>query len=280
MVPWATKLLLALDAGSVQAAGLVPTWRGRTVRGLARRPLASGALVPTALETNVRRPEEVREAIRGVLSDLGGAPRPTILVLPDGIARGILVDVPAGTDAREYARFRLGSELPFPVSDAVVDVLPVGGGRVLAAAVRRSVAAEYEGLLVASGLPQDRLDLASLGALAVLQRQGAPDPHLDLVLGEAAFSIALMGRGTALAFRTRRRDPGPDEADRLALELARTAQLGQVDAALVRVVGPGARRLAEAWTARGTSVRPGWGRLGRLAVPEAEELAFLGAGLG
>ncbi len=274
------RLLLALDAGSVYATRLGPSWRGRHLGGLARRTLSSGALLPTALETNVRRPEEVREAIRAVVTEVGGGGRRTILVLPDGVGRSVLVDVPGRTEPREYARFRLASEIPYPVSDAIVDVLPVGGQRFLAAAVRRDIAAEYEALLAASGLEQERLDLAPLAALAVLRRQSAPDPHIDVVLGEAAFSMALMGRGTALAYRTRRRGPGPDEAERLALELTRTAQLAHVETpASVRVVGPGARRLAEHWSASGRSARSGWGLCPGLALPEAEELAFLGAGL-
>src|SRR5262245_36199047 len=144
MLSLSAKLLLSLDAASVQAVRVAWGLRGRLQKPLARRALASGALVPGPLERNIRRPEEIRDAVRTVAEGAGASGRPTILVLPDGVARTLLVDVPAGTEPREYGRFRLGADLPYPVSDAVVEVVPVGGGRYVAAAVKRAIASEYE----------------------------------------------------------------------------------------------------------------------------------------
>jgi hypothetical protein len=276
---WRTKLVLALDAGSVQAARLLPGLGGPRYGAVSRRPLASGALVPAALKPNVRRPEELREAIRNAVAEAGGAGVPAIVVLPDAVARTLLLEVPGGTDPREYARFRLASQLPYPVADAVVDVTTLRGRRAIAAAVRREVAAEYEQLASECGLAQERLDLASLAAVAWLSRDSG-GPRVDVILGEAAFSLALMSGGTAVAFRTRRRDPGPDEAERLALEIERTVQMGATPGETrIRVVGPGARHLAEAWGAKGLSARSGWGGDGRVAFRDAEEIPWLGAGL-
>jgi hypothetical protein len=273
-----TRVVIALDALTVHGARVPAGLYGRRLGGVVRRELASGALVPAALQPNVRQPEEVREVLRAVAAELGGPLQPAIIVLPDGVARTILVDVPAGAEPREFARFRLVPQLPYPAGDAIIEVMPLGGRRVLAAAVRRDVVAEYEKLVAGAGLTQERIDLAPMAALALLRRRRGAEPHIDVVLGEAAFSMALVGEGTTLAWRTRRRDPGPDEPERLALEIERTALLG--GSALrpsVRVVGPGARRLAEAWTARGVTVKPGWGEMARLAARDAEELAWLGA---
>jgi hypothetical protein len=277
VLSWRTRLLIALDAGTVHGARLPPRLGGPGLRAVARREIGSGALVPVALATNVRRPEEVREALRAVVAELGGPVAPAIVVLPDGLARTLLVDVPAGAQAREYARFRLGPQLPYPASEAIVEVTPVGARRVLAAAVRRDVVLEYEELIAGAGLTLERVDLAPMAALAWLHRRREAEPRVEVVLGEAAFSMALVGRGTTLAVRSRRRDPGPDEPDRLALEVDRTAQLGPLTPACVRVIGPGARRLAEAWTARGVRVEAGWGPVPRFAAPDAGEMSWLGA---
>jgi Tfp pilus assembly PilM family ATPase len=260
------ELVLAFDAASIQAASMRWGLGGRRVDAQARRAVSSGALTPVALGTNVHRPEELREAVRAVVAEVRGAGRPAILVLPDGVARLALLDVPPRTDAREFARFRLAGQLPYPIGEAAVDFLKLGRGRVLAAAVRRSVVQEYEQIAAGAGLAQQRVDLAPLAALAALPRQAASG--VDVILGEAAFSIAVSGGGRVLAFRTRRRDPGPDEAERLALELERAARLAETPLpGALRVVGPGARGLAEAWRMRG------------LSVERAEEQAFWAAAL-
>jgi hypothetical protein len=261
-----TELVLAFDAASIQAAVVGLGLGGRRVDASARRGVSSGALTPVVMGQNVHRPEELREAVRAVVAEVRGAGRPAILVLPDGVARVALVDVPSRTDAREFARFRLAAQLPYPGTEAAVDILALGGGRVLAAAVRRDVVQEYEQIAAGAGLTQQRVDLAPLAALAVLRRRAATG--IDVILGEAAFSIAVSGAGKVLAFRTRRRDPGPDEAERLALELERTARLAETPLpAALRVVGPGARGLAEAWKMRG------------LSVERAEEQTFWAAAL-
>ena len=279
MVFWRSSLVLAFDAASVQGARVTQGLRGREVRALAQRTLDPGALRPLALETNVVRPAEIREAARAVVAELGGAGRPGIVALPDGVARLGLLDVAPGTDAREYARFRLGPQLPYPASDAIVDVSPLGGGRFLAAAVRRDIAAEYEALAEAAGLAADRVDLAPVAALTAL-RERDKGAHLDVVLGDAAFSVAFFDNQAVLALRSRRRDPGPDEAERIGREVERTALLGPAGTtARVRVVGPGARRVAEALNAAGFQAQAGWGDMPRLPAAATEELAWLAVGL-
>src|SRR5688572_9334567 len=113
-----SKLLLAFDAASVHAARVRVGLRGREVEAVARRPLEPGALQALALEPNVARPDEVRAAARAVVAEIGGDSRPGIVVLPDVVARITLLDVPSGTDPREYGRFRLTPQLPYPASEA------------------------------------------------------------------------------------------------------------------------------------------------------------------
>jgi hypothetical protein len=272
-------VVLAFDAAAVQGARVAPGFRGREIRSLAQRPLDPGALRPFALETNLARPAEVREAARAVVAELGGVGTSGTIVLPDGVARLALVDVPVATDPREYAHFRLAPQLPYPASEAIVDVTPVGGSCYLAAAVRREVTAEYEAVAEAAGLAPDRVDLAPVAALAALRRR-QKEMHLDVVLGDAAFAVLFCGDQTAITLRSRRRDPGPDEAERIGREVERTALLGPAGAPRrVRVVGPGARRVAEALGAVGFEAQAGWGAVAHLPAAATEELAWLAVGL-
>jgi hypothetical protein len=102
-----TQLYLGLDASAVTAAALGEGLGGRRARGFARVPLEPGALAPSPSGSNLPRGDEVRGAIRRVVEGLGGG-RVT-LVLPDGVARVALVELPEGADPRDYVLFRLAT---------------------------------------------------------------------------------------------------------------------------------------------------------------------------
>ena len=137
--------------------------------GFARAPLSAGALSPSALEPNVGAAAEVRDAVARVAREPASAASPVTVIAPHGVARLLLVEPPPGVDAAEFARYRL-SDLPYPAAEAVVDVVPVRGGRAVAAAIRRSVVEDFEAVVSAAGLRQERLDLAALAALGPLAR--------------------------------------------------------------------------------------------------------------
>lgn len=282
MALWGSKLLVAFDAGSV--TGAVATWGvgGPRLRAFAGAPLASGAILPAPLEGNLARADEVRGALATVRASLGGNGRGASLILPDGVARMLLINVPDGAAARDYARFRLSQGLAYPVDEAIVDTLPLGRKRCLCAAVRRGVVEEYESVAAAAGFTQERLDLTPFAALGGLLRQPpASGRAVDVILGDAAFSLAAFQDGALAVFRNRRRDAGPDEARRLLDEVDRTANLaGEGPPPRLRVVGPGARALIQDLVSDGRQAEPGWQAPSDGLPVEAAELAWLGAALG
>jgi hypothetical protein len=267
--------LVAFDAASVSAAVMAPSLRGPRLRGLEVVPLAPGAILPLALSPNLSRPEEVSAALERLRPRLG-SDRVT-LVLPDGLARVLLLEAPRGAEPREYARFRLGPALPYPLAEAAVDVLPLDGRRFLAAAVRREVVAGYEAAAAAAGLVPERADLAPLAALSGLLRQPRPASVVEIVLGDAALSLAAFDRGRLCAFRSRRRDPGPGEAARVGAEATRTAVVGGVDGPCFRVTGPGARGFRDGLAAAGHQAEVVVALPWVDPLPEAEERPWLGA---
>ncbi|HSD27738.1 MAG TPA: hypothetical protein VLL75_10580 [Vicinamibacteria bacterium] len=214
-----TRLYVGLDASAVTAAALGEGLGARRVSGFARVPLEPGALAPSPSGPNLQRPDEVRSAVRRAAEGLG---RRATLVVPDGVARVALVDVPDGADPRDYVLFRLAPSLPFPAADAIVDALDAGGRRAVGAAVRRATVAEYEQAAVAAGLEVERVHLAPLVALAGLMRAGARDA-VHAVLGDVALCLAAFRDGAPVAVRSRRRDRSSGEASRLRLEASRTA---------------------------------------------------------
>jgi hypothetical protein len=232
-----TRLYLALDASAVAAAELGEGLGGRRARGFARVPLDPGALVPSPSGPSLARADEVRGAVRRVLEGLGRG-RVT-LVLPDGLARIALFDLPRGADPRDYVRFRLAASLPWPASETIVDSLPAGRGRVVGAAVRRSAVAEYEEAAAAAGIEVERVHMAPLLALEGLLRSGARDA-VHAVLGDVALCLATFHEGALVALRSRRRDRSSGEAARLRDELRRTATHAGNGAGPFRIVVSGA----------------------------------------
>lgn len=282
MLPFGARLLVAFDATYI-SAGLV-SWglRGLRVRRLVRATLSPGALVPSPFETNVARPEEVRAALRLVREGLQSNGRRAFLILPDGLARFALLDVPSGASGQEYARFRLSQLTPFAPGEAIVSALSVGQRRILGAAIRRRVVEGYESVAAAAGFSQGRLSLAPLaGVVGFMRCATGSNRTLGLILGSTALSLAVFDGGDLGVFRCRRRDPGPGEAARLASEIARTASLaGDATAPGIRVVGPGAVALARDLAANGWPAEAGWRLGGGTQSEEIAEQPWLGAAAG
>jgi hypothetical protein len=272
-----TRALVAFDASGVSGALLGWTFGGMRIRGFSRAALSPGALAPSALEPNVANLPEVRDAVARVAADLAiGRTRVTVIA-PQGVARLLLLELPAGVDPMEFARYRF-SDLTYPASEAVVDVLPVRGGRVVAAAVRRLVVEDYEAVVAAAGLEQERLDITSLAALAGLLKDPAGDDLvLDVILGDVAFAMAAHRDGVLSVLRHRRRDRRDGEPERLHVEAERTAALAGAPMGRLRVVGTGARALLRQWTAAGLPATAGWEAEGPGVPHDAAELPWLGA---
>lgn len=267
-----TRLYLAFDASAVTAAAVGAGVGGRRTQAFARAALGPGALAPSAASPNLGRGDEVRGALRQALDRLGAGPARATLVLPDGLARVALLDLPVGAEAREFVRFRLAASLPWPAAEAIVDALPVGRRAVVGAAVRRGTVAEYEQAAADVGLEVERVHLGPLLALEGLSRLRTRDA-VHVVLGDVALCLAAFRSGALRALRNRRRDRSPGEAIRLAEDAARTARLGGDGELPARVAFCGADALRLRWERGQGSERtlegPGeW--------PEAVEAAWLG----
>lgn len=268
------RLYMAFDASAVSAAALGRGVGGHRVRGFARMGLPPGALVPSPSALNLARDGDVRAGVRRAVDAVAPRTARATLVLPDGLARLVLLDLPAGADPRDFVRFRLAGTLPWPPSEATFDALPARRGRVIGAAVRRAVVAEYEQAATLAGLEVEKVHLAPLLALDALQHRASGEA-VHAVLGDVALSLAVFQDGGVVALRNRRRDRSPGEAARLCEEAARTARLAGDGESLRPLVFSGAdaeRLRLEA----GTEPPPHPGLAGPAEWPEAAEAAWLG----
>jgi hypothetical protein len=252
------RVVVAFDAHAVSSAVVRRGLLGARVAGVSRASLPEGALLPSAFERNLVRPDEVQQAVREAVGPASGTGSEVTLVLPHGIARVGVLDLPRGAEPTEYARFKLAASVPRFASDAIVDFLPLDGGRILAAAVRREVVAEYEEAAAAAGMAKGRVDLAPLAAASGFLRlvRGPSTPAVLVVLGDVACSLQAYEDGRLRAVRARRRDPGRGEAERLRLDALRTASAAGVPGEPeLLLTGSGARGILDHLAAAGRAAR-------------------------
>jgi hypothetical protein len=264
-----SRLYVGFDASSVSAAVVGAGASGGRLRSFHRAAVGPAAVAPSPSATNLAE-EEVREAIRRSIEGTAPAASRAVLVLPDGVARIMLFDLPRGARAREFVRFRVASSLPWLASETIVDVLPAGRGRVVGAAVGRATVAEYERAARGAGLEVDRVHLAPLLSLAGLLRARKARDGVHVVLGDVALCFCCFRHGELVGVRSRRRDLSPGEAARLLDEASRVAALSGDGHALPRIGfhGSCAQLLRhEAGLEGGSDGPDGW--------PDAAEAAWL-----
>ena len=115
-------MTVAFDATSVCAVRAVRGWRDFRMQIFAREKLSPGALLPSPVEANIVRPDEVLAALAGLRQRMGEPSVRALAVLPSGIARLIRIDAPRET-ATDFHRFQIASDLPYPASEAVIGLL-------------------------------------------------------------------------------------------------------------------------------------------------------------
>lgn len=240
---------MAPDASGVRAArvarGLFGTRRGGRVLACAQAALPTQTLVPSAAATNILDPAALRAALQRVAVPLAlRAGTPVRLVLPDALARLVLLEAPRGVAAQEFARFRLAGSLPFSIDEAHVGVLALPTGALLACALAGPVVAEYEAALEQAGFAPDGVVLGPLACLDGWLARVTTGERVALVLGDVGCVLAVVVAGRLRLVRSRlrhRQANAADEATWLAAELRRSAAAADL-AALppVEVLGPGA----------------------------------------
>src|SRR5258708_11679223 len=90
------RVLVAIDATGVAGASVSGGPGTPRIRSFARAPLSPGALVPDPFDPNVVGGPEVQRALSEVAAGVEGGRGPVAPILPEGVARSALLDVPAG----------------------------------------------------------------------------------------------------------------------------------------------------------------------------------------
>ena len=179
---------------------------GRSLETCAARELAPGCVIPDLVEGNLRRRDEVREAIQAVLSGVAGRSHDLIAVVPDAAVRVVLLEfdtLPGDSEeAASVVRFRLKKSLPFDVDKAKVSYhaqKASDGVRVVAAVALASVLEDYEAAFRDAGFSPGVVVPSMLAALGAAEGQR---PTLVVKVDARTTSIAILNGELLQLFRT------------------------------------------------------------------------------
>lgn len=151
---------------------------GRTgsLDGYAVELLPPGALLPSAVETNIVNPAAVKAAVSSVCERLRAKEEDVALVLPDTVIRVFVQhfeDFPrTAEEAVPMLRWKLKKSVPFEADETVISYMRQApketGVDVVTAIARLRIIREYESLVEAAGCYPGVVQSSSLSAIALL----------------------------------------------------------------------------------------------------------------
>ena len=150
---------LAIEISQDRVAGARFTRKG-TLEKFAVEEVPKGAIVPSAIETNLVNPAALNEAVRRISSQLEVTDEDAALMLPDPVIRVFVQhfdDFPRGhQEAIPMLRWKLKKSVPFEADETLLSYMrqapPEEGVDVVTAIARLRIVKEYEAVLENAGL--------------------------------------------------------------------------------------------------------------------------------
>ena len=196
---------LALEISQDRVTGARWT-RAGGLDSFAVENLPNGALVPSAVETNIVDPNAVKGAISGVLSRLRAKDEEIALIVPDPVIRVFVQHFDqfprSPQEAEPMLRWKLKKSVPFEADETVISYMRQApredGVDVVTALARLRIVREYEGLAETAGLYPGVMLSSSLAAITLL------DDHQPTLLARVsgiALTTAIVREGVLCGYR-------------------------------------------------------------------------------
>ncbi len=168
--------------------------------------LPTGALVPSAVETNIVDQTAVKGAVAGVLSRLRAKDEEIALIVPDPVIRVFVQHFDqfprSPQEAEPMLRWKLKKSVPFEADETVISYMRQApredGVDVVTALARLRIVREYEGLAEGLGLFPGVILSSSLAAITLL------DDHQPTLLARVsgpALTTAIVREGVLCGYR-------------------------------------------------------------------------------
>jgi type IV pilus assembly protein PilM len=193
-----------IAAGYVAAARWTRTGMG--LDGFAIEPLSPGAIVPTAVETNLVNNAEVRAAVGRVFSRLRARNEDVALFVPDSVIRIFVLhfdEFPRKADeAIPMLRWRLKKSVPFEAEETRISYMRQSsrepGVDVVTGLARLPIIREYESLMESAGMSPGVVMSSTLASMPLL-----PDERSALLARVAGTTLttAIVRDGQLCGYR-------------------------------------------------------------------------------
>ncbi len=180
--------------------------RAGAVEEFAVEAIPAGAIVPSAVETNIVDAAAVRSALSRACSRIHASDEDATLLLPDPVVRVFVQRFEEFPRLQQEAvpmlRWKLKKSVPFEMADTVLSYVrqkaQENGIDVVTAIARLRIVREYEELLESAGLRAGVVSSSSLAALALLEDRRST---LLARVSDQALTTAIVRDGVLCGFR-------------------------------------------------------------------------------
>jgi type IV pilus assembly protein PilM len=180
--------------------------RTGSLDGYAVEALPTGAVVPSAVETNIVNTAAVKAAVGNVSDRLRGSDEDVAMILPDTVIRVFVQhfeDFPRSkADAEPMLRWKLKKSVPFEADETLISFMRQApreaGVDVVTALARLRIIREYESLVEGIGLYPGVVLSSSLAAISLLEDE---KPTLLARISGSALTTAIVRRGVLCGYR-------------------------------------------------------------------------------
>src|SRR6204780_4841575 len=168
--------------------------------------LPNGALLPSAVETNIVDQTAVKGAVAGVLSRLRAKDEEIALIVPDPVIRVFVQhfdEFPrSAQEAEPMLRWKLKKSVPFEVDETLISYMRQSprdeGVDIVTALARLRIIREYEGLAEAAELRPGVVLSSSLAAITLLDDQ---KPTLLARVSANSLTTVIVREGVLCGYR-------------------------------------------------------------------------------
>jgi hypothetical protein len=168
--------------------------------------LPAGALMPSAVETNIASPAVVKSAIAAVMTRLHAKEEDVALLVPDPVIRVFVQHFEqfprSPQEAEPMLRWKLKKSVPFEADETVISYMRQApredGVDVVTALARLRIIREYEALAEAAGLYPGVVLSSSLAAITLLDER---QPALLARVSGLALTTAIVRDGVLCGYR-------------------------------------------------------------------------------
>jgi len=180
--------------------------RADVLDGYAVESLPAGALVPSAVETNIVNSAAVKTAVANVCERLRAANEDVAMILPDTVIRVFVQhfeDFPrSAAEAEPMLRWKLKKSVPFEADETLISYMRQApresGIDVVTALARLRIIREYESLVEGLGLYPGVVLSSSLAAISLLDDD---KPTLLARVSGTTLTTAIVRRGVLCGYR-------------------------------------------------------------------------------